>query len=145
MDDLEIRFWGKAQVGGPDECWPWIASSKGKGYGQFWHDGKSVRAHRMAWELSRGKIPDDMNVLHDCDNRPCVNPAHLFLGTTADNNIDMSAKGRHGSHKLTRAQATEILASPLTHASLAEQFGVSKSMIGHIKAGRSWLRARIGP
>jgi hypothetical protein len=98
---IEDRFWEKVdQSAGPDACWPWIGalfrSTKAREfwYGQFQLDGSPRLAHRVAWLLVNGEIPDGIKVLHTCDNPPCCNPTHLFLGTTLDNNRDMMAKGR---------------------------------------------------
>lgn len=87
------RFWSKVDRSG--ECWEWTAGLNQAGYGQFsmWPD-RPERAHRFSWVLHNGPIPDDLCVLHACDNRKCVNPAHLFLGTRGDNIRDCFAKGR---------------------------------------------------
>lgn len=78
------------------ECWVWTGSRlKSGGYGLFCEGGITHRAHRRSWELSHGEIPGGLFVLHRCDNPPCVRPSHLFLGTQADNNKDMTSKGRH--------------------------------------------------
>lgn len=84
--------------GGPDACWPFTGSRNNGGYGVATGvvDGISM-AHRVSWFISNGPIPDGLYVLHRCDNRPCCNPAHLFLGTLADNNRDCVAKGRHSN------------------------------------------------
>lgn len=94
------RFWSHVAKSEGDGCWTWTASRDRLGYGRMkvgsHTDGsrKTVSAHRLAWELAEGPIPEGLCVLHRCDNRPCVRPEHLFLGTVADNNHDMIAKGR---------------------------------------------------
>lgn len=89
---LSDRFWAKVRKS--DGCWPWIKSRQPYGYGRFNYQGKQVQAHRVAWILTNGPIPDDLCVLHSCDNPPCCNPDHLFLGTKGDNNRDCIRKGR---------------------------------------------------
>jgi hypothetical protein len=92
---LERRFRKKFVERGPDECWVWEGGLAGrKGYGVISYKGKNVRAHRLAWELANGPIPNGLFVCHHCDNPPCVNPNHLFLGTATDNAQDMCQKGR---------------------------------------------------
>ena len=93
------RFWGKVQKGPDDQCWHWVAYKRPDGYGQFYLDGKTVTAHRTAWQLTSGRIPNGLCVCHKCDNPSCVNPGHLFLGTMTDNIRDRDAKGRNGSNQ----------------------------------------------
>jgi len=92
---LEVRFWARVDRGGPDDCWPWTATMLASGYG--WVHAPEVgeeRAHRVAWVLTIGPIPEGQVACHRCDNPPCCNPGHLFLGTQAANVADRDEKGR---------------------------------------------------
>jgi hypothetical protein len=90
------RFWGYVdRSAGPEACWPWTGGSDFKdGRGRFWLNGTNEYASRIVWVFVYGPIPEDIHVLHKCDNPPCCNPVHLFLGTLSDNTQDMLAKGR---------------------------------------------------
>lgn len=88
----ETLFWAKVHK--TDACWMWTGAVNGHGYGHCGRHGHTHSAHRLAWELAYGAIPEGMSVLHRCDVPLCVRPEHLFLGTQADNIHDMHAKGR---------------------------------------------------
>lgn len=94
---LSDGFWERVLVGSADDCWLWQGSVRNNGYGQLQRRAICkipLKAHRVAWELTNGSIPDGVYVLHRCDNRRCCNPSHLFLGTGLDNINDMVSKGR---------------------------------------------------
>lgn len=146
---LADRFWEKVDVRGPDECWPWLASTNPNGYGQIIDvgHGPMLKAHRVCWTLCFGPIPAGMGVLHHCDNPPCCNPRDLFLGTQPDNIADMVAKGRQNggpplgirnNAKLTEAQAAEILSASGLQREIAARYRITPSQVSHIKSGKSW-------
>jgi hypothetical protein len=146
----DVRFWSNVDIRTPEECWNWTASVNSTGRGAFSIDGKNIKAHRMAWILTYGEIPEGMIICHKCDNGKCCNPNHLFLGTHRDNTQDMISKGRRvilngeddPKHKLTEHQVLEIrrLYKPWRYSQfrLAYEFGVSRSTIEEILHRRIW-------
>lgn len=92
LESLAARFWARVDTSG--ECWTWTGPTVGRGYGKVSAFGSTQRAHRVAWILTNGEIPDGVFVCHRCDNPPCIRPDHLFLGDSTDNVRDMGLKGR---------------------------------------------------
>jgi hypothetical protein len=144
-DVAEERFWRGATVHGSG-CWLWRRS---KSYGHVFFQGRQWRAHRLSWFLTHGEIPPGLVVCHACDNPPCINPGHLFLGTIADNAADRDKKGRnvnyrgeaHGRAKLTGADVKVIreeLRQGSTKTGLARRYGVGETTIWHIANRTSW-------
>lgn len=142
------RFWAKVERRGPEDCWPWQAFRNPLGYGMVRFDGRSMLAHRVSWMLTHGD-PGALCVLHRCDNPPCVNPEHLWLGTRADNTADMCAKQRdrhpageaHGRAQLTRATVDQIRAafrSGKRQVDIATELGIPKGRVYQIVRGRQW-------
>lgn len=141
-------FWSYVDRRGPDECWPWKGPLLNK-YGAITVRGKRGIASRFSYELHYGPIPEGMQVCHTCDNPGCQNPAHLWLGTMADNQADMWAKGRsnrargesNGCAKLTESSVVEIRrlrGAGMTYTAISRRFGVDKSNIRNICLGKKW-------
>jgi endogenous inhibitor of DNA gyrase (YacG/DUF329 family) len=140
--DLSERFWEKVEK--TESCWLWTGGLLKTGYGSVRVGGKALRAHRVAYELLVGKIPDGMLLRHSCDNPKCVNPSHLIPGTKRQNTEDALERGQHvcgEDHfrsKLDNRSVTTIraaLAAGVSGKFLAEQFRVSRSLISEIKNG----------
>lgn len=139
------RFWSKVDKTG--DCWVWTAARFRTGYGMFLWERRLVGAHRVAWMLTHGAIPEGQMVLHSCDNRACVRLAHLSLGSHRENMDQMVARLRyehgegHHSNRLTEAQVREIkrrLRDGEEVAPLSREFGVTYTAIHFIKIGRNW-------
>ena len=163
------RFWRSVAVGAPDACWLWKGGRLHFGHGAVDVNGKQDRAHRIAWILTVGPIPAGLCVLNRCDNPPCCNPLHLFLGTKADNVLDRDRKGRtargerHALHahpekaavgeRNGRAKITAAMI-PMIHQLrregqtlrlIAERFGLGTSQVHRIIKGESWQRLKPSP
>lgn len=127
-----------------DYCHEWNGYLMPNGYGQIRAFGKAMLTHRVAWILANGEIPGGQYVLHRCDNRRCVNPDHLFLGSFDDNMEDMVSKRRqaHGERnphaRLKVEQVLAIRATEGTHMTIAKQFGVSQALVTMIKNRKIW-------
>lgn len=144
-DDI-ARFWRK--VNKADACWLWKGRPGNKGYGRFSIGGRGsnviVMAHRFSYEITFGMTPGELCVCHRCDTPACVNPAHLFLGTKADNNADMIRKGRHPlgdrhhRRKLNSEQVKAIRKDARPQSAIAAEYKVHQSTISFIKSGRYW-------
>jgi len=130
-----------------DDCWLWAASTFSNGYGQFKYENKNWKAHRLVYTLLVGPIPEDLMLLHRCDVRTCVNPAHLWVGTHQDNMDDCAAKGRRAGEanpnsKLSARQVQEIRdlcnCGLFQRQEIAELYGISGVMVRYIRIGANW-------
>lgn len=149
---LPEHFWAKVNREGPipahqpdlGPCWLWTGYCQEFGYGALRWIGKSRLAHPVAYELSTGSIPEGLFVLHHCDNPPCCNPNHLFVGTRYDNAIDAARKGRMGRKRPgvplseESIRAIRELAGTMTQATIAAQFGITQTHAGRIIQRKHW-------
>lgn len=153
------QFWSNVDKRDKKECWVWIGSKSGRGYGRFKVNGRFHTAHRIGYALKNGAVNPRLDVCHHCDNRPCVNPSHLFAGTHKQNMDDCAAKGRnavgdrngsrihpksrpigegHANHKLTTAQVIQIRAAGGTCAAVGVRFGIGHAQVCKIKLRQQW-------
>ncbi len=148
-DEFINRFWEKVDNREKEECWNWQGAIQSKGYGSVGiSKKKSALAHRIAYEITNGEIPNGLMVLHKCDNRRCINPNHLYLGTHQDNMKDMverdrQARGeRNARSRLTNEDVENIRRiygmGNHTQQQVADQFGVSISSIRKILSEEYW-------
>jgi len=142
------KFWSLVDKAGPDDCWEWLGSRFKTGYGRFGFAHRQWYAHRVSMTLHDPSWDRRLLVCHTCDNPPCVNPAHLFCGTVADNMRDKSRKGRnrcntppgadHPNAKLTTEQARTILNSDKPASFFVERYGIHKTLVSNIRRRVSW-------
>jgi hypothetical protein len=150
--DPAIRYHAKVSRRGPDECWPWVGGIfKPSGYGRIYVGKTSTTAHRFGYKLLIGPVPDHIMVCHRCDNPPCQNPAHWFLGTHTQNMADMVAKDRAYHPRgavnrfalLTAADVIairEMYAAGATITAVAERFAVKPATVSNIITGKHWTQ-----
>lgn len=137
------RFWKSTDRTG--DCWLWTKGCRTNGYGQTWHEGVNSLAHRVAWVLTYGPIPDGLQVCHTCDIRRCINPEHLFLGTQSDNMVDCSSKGRIARYnkphvRVDPAEVRRRYANGERQRAIAADLGVCQATVSHIVNGhRHWV------
>jgi HNH endonuclease len=153
-----IRFNSKIHKSqNSDDCWLWTAGINPSGHAIFWLKGVNILAHRLAYELAYGEIPKGLSVLHDCphgDNARCCNPAHLWLGTIADNNKDRAVKGRSGDnkgekHNMAKLTEKDILSirrrwslGGITKTQLGKEYGVHRGTIYHVVNYTTWTHVK---
>lgn len=147
ITDPVIRFWRFVDRGAPDACWLWRGQpEQGSGYGRIRVSPdpsvNHVKAHRFSWELAHGPIPDGKMVLHKCDVRACVNPAHLYVGDHDQNMRDKAERGTHRGEKVWgKLRAEDIIAIRArkeSQSKLAARYGVANSLIWAIQQRRIW-------
>ena len=150
FESVRQRFWKYVWRRQDHQCWPWLASAmKRGGYGQLRDGAKTLKSHRLSWELHFGEIPDNLLIRHLCNNPLCCNPSHLLPGTDKENHDDMRRAGhmfvprpprgsQHHCAKLTEDQVKFILASDLSGAELGRRLNVSRALISRIRKNKAW-------
>ena len=152
LSQTKVRFLEKVIINPSSNCWEWIGTIFTTGYACFWFEGKNRKASRIAYEIFKGPITPGLCVLHFCDNRLCVNPDHLWLGSNADNSNDMKTKGRssggsppgerNGKAKLTNVLVTtlreEFSRGNMTQVELGKKYGITSQNVGQIISRKHW-------
>jgi HNH endonuclease len=150
---LNERFFDKFKMTDKNKCWEWFGNRNPSGYGMIGYLATQVLAHRVSWEVHRGKIPKGLFVLHRCDNPPCVNPNHLFVGTCKDNAQDMILKGRkpdtsgskNGMSKINEADALKIRrlsAAGNNFTKIGRRFGLCTTSVSNIVKRKKWSHVK---
>lgn len=146
-DSIRSRFYEKILITDKNGCMRWIAGKFPNGYGCFKLNGKSVGAHRLSYQIHKGDIPPEMCICHKCDNKWCVNPLHLFIGTINDNVQDKVKKGRsvfgskNGRTKLTEKDVIEIrkeINEGIDQRIIAKKYKIGQTTVSHIKQNQTW-------
>ena len=144
-----VLFWSRVDTRGPNDCWPWLGARMN---GIVVIHQENIRAHRLALAASGTSVSQRDFVLHSCDNPPCCNPAHLFVGTPAENSRDMSDKGRsrrgaNGTNVTLTPQEVLVIyhEKNVSQADMAARYGVGRAAINDIKRGRNWWHLTGAP
>lgn len=147
------RFWRKVRRGAPNECWPWIGARDRAGYGRVTQAGATtnLRAHRLALAYAGVAVPNDLCVLHACDNPPCCNPSHLRVGTYLDNAKDRSERGRGSQLRGERVPTARLTADRVraireaagleSQTAIARRFGIAQTTVSAIVTRKTWSHA----
>ncbi len=140
---LRERLYAKVEMGGPDDCWPWTGTVNNCGYGRTKVNGKETLTHRLAYTLENGEIPEGLVVRHRCHRPECANPAHLVLGTVAENNADRKARGipRKRVPQLSTFDVLMVHALAwhgMSQARIARMLGMTRGGVSHVLTGRTF-------
>lgn len=149
---IENKLWDKIKIGKDNECWECTANPDRHGYGRIADKGKKIFAHRIAYKLYYGILPDDKDVLHKCDNPPCCNPKHLFLGTHKDNMRECAERGRsknpvfhYEDHPLAKLDWEKVKDIRSNYRGLSgeqkyysNKYGVTTAAIRNVLTEKTW-------